>query len=124
MVLRTQLRMPPGCSMCFTQPSSLGGNGEQQASVIVRYESTLPDATPIAPLIKLLRQGKADRWLLRKLQRYSVTVRQATVTLWQARGDVEELLPGLYLLTDDPRYDARLGMLPEGQWLDAAGLVA
>jgi hypothetical protein len=58
------------------------------------------------------------------LQRYSVTVRQATVTLWQARGDVEELLPGMYLLTDDQRYDARLGVLPEGQMLDAAGLVA
>ena len=51
-------------------------------------------------------------------------MRQATVTLWQARSDVEELLPGMYLLTDDQRYDARLGVLPEGQMLDAAGLVA
>jgi hypothetical protein len=30
----------------------------------------------------------------------------------------------MYLLTDDQRYDARLGVLPEGQMLDAAGLVA
>ena len=62
--------------------------------------------------------------MLRKLQRYTVTVRQATVNLWQARGDVDELLPGLYLLTDEQCYDARVGVLPEGQMLDAAGLVA
>ncbi len=97
---------------------------QQQASVIVPYESASPDATRVEPLIARLRQGKAERWILRKLQRYSVTVRQATVNLWQARGDVEELLPGMYLLNDDQRYDARLGVLPEGQMLDAAGLVA
>ena len=97
---------------------------QQQASVIVPYQSASPDATRIEPLIALLRQGKADRWLLRKLQRYTVTVRQATVSLWQARGDVDELLPGMYLLTDEQRYDARLGVLPEGKMLDAAGLVA
>jgi CRISPR-associated endonuclease/helicase Cas3 len=96
----------------------------QQATVIVPYASPNPDATDIAPLIALLRQKKADRWLLRKLQRYAVTVRQATVDLWQARRDVEELLPGLYLLIDDTRYDPSLGLLPEGQLLDAAGLVA
>ena len=97
---------------------------QQQASLIVPYHSTYPDATRIEPLIALLRQGNAERWMLRKLQRYSVTVRQATVNLWQARGDVVELLPGLYLLTDEQRYNARLGVLPEGQMLDAAGLVA
>ena len=96
---------------------------QQQASVIVRYASPSPDATPIEPLIALLRQGKPDRWLLRKLQRYTVTVRQATVALWQARRDVDEVMPGLYLLTDDQRYDARLGVLPEGKMLDPAGLV-
>ena len=95
----------------------------QQATVIVPYASADPNATDIAPLIGLLRQKKADRWLLRKLQRYTVTVRQATVDLWQARRDVEELLPGLYVLMDETRYDPSLGLLPEGQLLDPASLV-
>ena len=94
-----------------------------QGSVIVPYQSPDPGATRIEPLIGLLRQGRPDRWVLRKLQRYTVSVRQATVALWQTRGDVLELMPGLYLLIDDQRYDARLGMLPEGQLLDAASLV-
>ena len=96
----------------------------QQATVIVPYASESPGATAIEPLIALLRQKKADRWLLRKLQRYGVSVRQTTVNLWQARRDVEEVLPGLYVLVDTQRYDALLGVLPEGQLLDAAGLVA
>ena len=96
----------------------------QQATVIVPYASESPGATAIEPLIALLRQKKADRGLLRKLQRYGVSVRQTTVNLWQARRDVEEVLPGLYVLVDTQRYDALLGVLPEGQLLDAAGLVA
>jgi CRISPR-associated endonuclease/helicase Cas3 len=96
---------------------------QQQASVIVPYQSPNADAARIEPLIALLRQGKAERWMLRKLQRYTVTVRQTTVNLWQARGDVDELLPGMFVLTDTQRYDARLGVLPEGQMLDADGLV-
>jgi CRISPR-associated endonuclease/helicase Cas3 len=98
-------------------------NDSNQASVIVPYQSPDPGATRIDPLIALLRQGRPDRWVLRKLQRYTVSVRLATVALWQARGDVLELMPGLYLLKDDQRYDARLGLLPEGQLLDAASLV-
>ena len=95
-----------------------------QASVVVPYASANPHATVIKPLIERLRQKKADRWLLRKLQRYAVTVRQSTVNLWQARRDVEEVLPGLYVLIDAQRYDPLLGLLPEGKMLDAAGLVA
>ena len=96
---------------------------EQQATVIVPYLSDGPDATDTAPLIARLRRGDTDRWLLRKLQRYTVTVRQKMVNKWQARGDVHELQPGLYLLVDELRYDRRYGLKPEGQAIDAASLV-
>ena len=96
---------------------------EQQATVIVPYLSDGPDATDTAPLIARLRRGDTDRWLLRKLQRYTVTVRQNMVNKWQARGDVHELQPGLYLLVDELRYDRRYGLKPEGQAIDAASLV-
>jgi CRISPR-associated endonuclease/helicase Cas3 len=77
----------------------------------------------IEPLINKLRHGDIDRWLLRSLQRYTVTVRRKQVQAWQARGDVRELVPGMYLLIDELRYDDRLGLLPDGQTLDAASLV-
>ncbi len=96
---------------------------EQQATVIVPYLSDGPDATDTAPLIARLRHGDTDRWLLRKLQRYTVTVRQNMVNDWQARGDAQELQPGLYVLIDELSYDRRFGLLPEGQTLDAASLV-
>lgn len=94
-----------------------------QSTVIVPYAGA--KAESIAPLIAKLRRGDADRWLLRKLQRYTVTVRRKLVDKWAAQGDVLELGAGMgiYLLTDELRYDERLGLLPEGQPLDAASLV-
>ena len=94
---------------------------EDQATVIVPYASE--GTASIEPLIEKLRGGASDRWLLRRLQRYTVTVRRKQVEAWQARGDVRELLPGMYLLIDPLRYDDRLGLLPEGQSLDAGSLV-
>jgi CRISPR-associated endonuclease/helicase Cas3 len=71
-----------------------------------------------------LRQGQADRWLLRRLQRHTVQVRRRIVDGWQRQGDVVEALPSLFVLTNPLRYHDRLGLLPEDQPLDAASLVA
>lgn len=92
-----------------------------QATVIVRYSGV--EAPSIEPLIERLEAGDTDRWLLRKLQRYTVNVRRRLVETWQACGDVRELMPGQYLLVDDLHYDQRLGLMPEDQSLDAAKLV-
>ena len=78
----------------------------------------------IQPLIGKLRQGETDRWLLRKLQRYTVSVRRKLLDTWQAQGDVKELVPGMYLLIDELRYDDRLGLLPDSRLIDPASLVA
>ena len=94
-----------------------------QATVIVPYVSDSADAPDMAPVIASLKRGDTDRWLLRKLQRYTVSVHQRVLDKWQARGDVHELQPGLYLLIDVLRYDRRQGLLPEGQALNAASLV-
>lgn len=95
-----------------------------QASVIVPYRSPGSDSSAIDKAVKAIAEGQADRWLVRKLQRYTVTVRAAVLGPWQARGDVVEVLPGLYLLKDERRYDSRLGLVPEGAALDAASFVA
>ena len=95
---------------------------EDQATVIVPYAGA--GASSVLALIEKLRFGDTDRWLLRKLQRYTVNVRHKLLDTWQAQGDVKELVPGMYLLIDELRYDERLGLLPDGRSLDPASLVA
>jgi CRISPR-associated endonuclease/helicase Cas3 len=82
-----------------------------QASLVVPYSSATPGARDIAPLIDRLRAGQTDRWLLRALQRYIVQVRRPAITAWQQRGDADELQPGLFVLRDISRYDARRGLI-------------
>ena len=93
-----------------------------QATVIVPYCSSAPDAQDPVPLIGRLRAGDTDRWLMRALQRYMVAVRQQQVDAWQRLGDVHEVQPGCFVLTDGLRYDKRLGLLPDATPLNATSL--
>ena len=88
------------------------------------YRSAGEDASAIDRAVQALENKLSDRWLLRKLQRYTVSVRAHVLRPWQARGDVLEVLPGLFVLKDEQHYDGRLGLIPEGASLDAASLVA
>jgi CRISPR-associated endonuclease/helicase Cas3 len=97
---------------------------EDQASVIVPYGLAGQEGSDIPLAVRALENKKSDRWLLRKLQRYTVSVRSRMLRPWQARGDVLEVLPGLFVLKDARRYDNRLGLMPEGAALDAASFVA
>ncbi len=92
---------------------------EDQAQVIVSYVSAAEGVADPASLIAKLRAGETDRWLMRALQRYTVTVRKAQVTTWQVQGDVHEVQPGCFVLIDTLRYDARLGLRPDDGSLDA-----
>jgi CRISPR-associated endonuclease/helicase Cas3 len=96
---------------------------EDQIGVIVPYLSPSVGARPVGPLIKRLRSGDTDRWLLRALQRYLVMARRREVEAWQRCGDVFEVQPGQFLLIDELRYDAHCGLLAEGRSLSAASLV-
>ncbi|WP_082524964.1 CRISPR-associated endonuclease Cas3'' [Pseudorhodoferax sp. Leaf274] len=91
---------------------------EDQAQVIVPYTSLAEGAVDPAPLIAKLRAGDTDRWLMRALQRYTVTARKAQVTAWQTAGDVQEVQPGCFLLIDALRYDERFGLRPDNGPLD------
>ena len=96
---------------------------EEQASVIVPYGLAGQEGSDIDLALRALENKKIDRWLLRKLQRYTVNVRLRVLRPWQTRGDLLELLPGLFVLKDRLRYDPRLGLIPEGTALDAVSLV-
>jgi CRISPR-associated endonuclease/helicase Cas3 len=63
---------------------------------------------------KWLRQIESrgpDRWLMRKLQRYSVNVRRDCLDRLLTQGDVKEVLPGIYAQENDLLYDKTLGFL-------------
>ena len=81
-----------------------------QASVIVRYRG--PDGRDVTVDQRLaqLRQGGTARWLLRALQRYTVNIHQRDAQRLLAQGDIEELLPGLFVQVSDLLYDAVLGL--------------
>jgi CRISPR-associated endonuclease/helicase Cas3 len=62
-------------------------------------------------LIDQLGGGKPDRWLLRKLQRYTVNVHPDCLHRLLIQGDVREVLPGLYVQANDLIYDEAFGFL-------------
>lgn len=82
------------------------------ATVLVRYAS--PNAREdINALIGLLERDGPNRWLMRKLQRYTVTIYQHQLADLVKSGDIRELpgCPGLYAQLEDwdAFYDPVLG---------------
>ena len=91
-------------------------DNEDAATVIVRYRSERCREDVNALLGKLEREGP-QRWLMRKLQRYGVTVYQHDLRRLLDGGDVRELhgVPGVYVQAEsDVFYDPVLGALVGG----------
>jgi CRISPR-associated endonuclease/helicase Cas3 len=84
------------------------------AAVIVRYLGRDGTDDTVDGLLGTLRKGNADRWLMRKLQRYTVNIRRRDAMRLQDQGDIEEILPGLFAQTSDMLYHPELGLLTEG----------
>lgn len=95
----------------------------EQATLVVPYHRHDAAHAQLEPLFAKLEAGETDRWLIRQVQRYTVSVRRRLLERWQAAGDVREVVPGLFLLVDELLYDGRFGLLPQGKPLDAASLV-
>lgn len=77
-----------------------------------------------AGLLDQLERSGPERWLLRRLQRFSVTVHPGQLAQFQGAGDVREIQPGLFALTAPNRYDERLGLLLGDTPLVLEGLLA
>jgi CRISPR-associated endonuclease/helicase Cas3 len=109
------LRCGPDFAMAFRSAADAFRliDDEDQVSVIVPHANTDARARDATPLIERLRAGNSDRWLLRALQRYTVQARKRTIALWQQRGDVDEAMPNLFVLTNPLRYDARRGLITD-----------
>lgn len=75
-------------------------------SVIVRYGDS-----PVL-IGRLLKEGP-ERWLMRKLQRYTVSLPEYQFKKLLSRGDVREVYPDMFALTSDALYHPELGVLAD-----------
>ncbi len=87
---------------------------EDSAPVIVRYRGGDKDKDTIDMLLNTLRKKGPDRWLMRKLQRYTVTIHRREAMKLLSQGDVEEMIPGLYVQVSDWLYGPDLGLNLDG----------
>lgn len=88
---------------------------EESAPVIVLYRGPDGNNDTIDVLLASLRKSGTERWLMRKLQRYTVSVYRRQVLTLQRQGDVEEIAPGLFVQISDWLYDKNIGLMPEGR---------
>lgn len=78
----------------------------QQKTLLVRYGEG-------EALIDLLKAKGPERWLMRKLQRYTVNVYNQDFDKLYRRGAVEEVYPNIYALTTNLDYSEDTGLLVE-----------
>lgn len=95
---------------------------EGQTAVIVRYgESTrLIDALEKSQNM----QPHERRGILRKLQRYTVNIREHECRKLIDLYDIKEIYPGLYVQLTTGLYDERLGLLIDGYSLSVSELIS
>ena len=65
----------------------------------------------ISMLKSMAKSKGTDRWLMRKLQRYSVNVHKDCLRRLVERSDVKEVLPGIYVQANDLLYDDVFGFI-------------
>ncbi len=100
---------------------------DEGATVFVRYKRDESDEEIDIWLNTLKKEGP-QRWLLRKLQRYGVSIYQRDLQRLEGQGDIEPLggdFPGLYLQSfgNDVLYDRVLGINVDGAPGDPGSLV-
>lgn len=86
---------------------------EDSAAVVVRYHGLDDSDDTVDALLGKLRKDGPERWLMRKLQRYTVSVPRCDVQRWVQLGDVQEWQPGLFVQISDVGYSNELGLLME-----------
>ncbi|MDO8754048.1 MAG: hypothetical protein Q7J80_09170, partial [Anaerolineales bacterium] len=77
-------------------------------TILVRYGNN--DA-----LLGKLEKNGPERWLMRKLQRYSVNLLKHVFAQLVKQGDVREIWQGIYAQVGDTLYDRKLGVVTDGK---------
>lgn len=88
---------------------------EDSVPIVVCYRGTDGRDDSIDKWLATLHKNGPERWLMRKLQRYTVNLRRNEALPLLNHGDIDEIMPGLYVQVSDLLYDAKLGLLSNGQ---------
>lgn len=75
-----------------------------QKTILVRYGEG-------DKFIGMLKSMGPERWLLRKLQRYSVNVYNGDFAKMLSQGAIEEIVPNIFAVTTNIQYDEIIGLL-------------
>lgn len=92
-------------------------------SVLVPYRSSERDETFAALIGTLAKQGQS-RWLMRKLQRYAVSVPPHEFAAMVGRGDLHEVVPQCWVVRSAAQYRSDLGLIVTDDFHDPRGYVA
>lgn len=84
---------------------------EDSVPVIVLYRGA---GSEVEKWIATLRKEGPQRWLMRKLQRYTVNIHRRDADKLLRQGDIEEAIPGLFQQASDWLYHPDLGFNPDG----------
>ena len=76
-----------------------------QMPLIVRYGDEVEN------LINTLTSKGPERWLMRKLQRYTVNSFEPVIREWLRVGDIKEVRPGIYVQSSEWLYDENRGLM-------------
>ncbi|MGB7991337.1 MAG: CRISPR-associated helicase Cas3' [Candidatus Methylophosphatis roskildensis] len=98
-------------------------DNEDSGTVIVRYP--VGNSGEVDQWVAMLERDGPQRWLIRKLQRFGVTIYQYDIRRLLNQGDIREAggCPGLYLQVSDVFYDSVIGATLAGAPGDPANLV-
>ncbi|MDB5844306.1 MAG: CRISPR-associated helicase/endonuclease Cas3, partial [Polaromonas sp.] len=121
------------CKLLAVEPKSLGVQfrsaaeafrlieDEDSVTVVVRYAAHREE---IEKLVGVLASNGPERWLMRKLQRYTVSIHKRVADRMLMQGSLSLPMPGLYLQVDTGGlYDALLGLQVEDIPFNPSGLV-
>jgi len=84
---------------------------EDSVPVVVLYRGQDEANNDVNTWLTMLRKDGAQRWLMRKLQRYSVNIHRLEAMKMVGQGDIEEVIPGLFVQVSDVLYHPVLGLL-------------
>lgn len=121
------------CPLLTVEPKTLGVqfrsaaeafrliDDQDSATVVVRYAEHRDE---LDKLLATLASKGPERWLMRKLQRYTVSIHKRVADKMLAQGSLTLPMPGLYVQQDtDGLYHPLLGLQIEDVPFNPAGLV-
>ena len=95
---------------------------QDTSTVVVRYALKRDE---IEKWLAILAAQGPQRWLMRKLQRYTVSIQKREADKMLAQGDLSLPVPGLYVLADaDNLYSDILGLVGDADLYHPSGFVS